>query len=184
MSAIPDYRFDDSYSAQSAPMDPVSIISIASFSARLAKAAWEAGETLFNFTKDAKVVNQSLAALARQARAVKDPCELIDAFLRGIEEELSIQPAWVRTRRGQQLGNVMSAIQRQLAGCEETLEELRSNTRGICGDGAVRGAGKAWMQFKLNMSKEMMIETRSQLALHMVALNTSLQILNLYVMNH
>jgi len=40
------------------------------------------------------------------------------------------------------------------------------------------------MQFKLNMSKEMMIETRSQLALHMVALNTSLQILNLYVMNH
>lgn len=160
-------------------MDPVSIVSIASFSAKLAKAAWDAGETLFNFTKDAKVVNQTLAALARQARAVKDPCELIDAFLRGIEEELRTQPAWVRTRRGQQLGNVMSAIHRQLADCEATIEHLRYNTQGICGDNVARGAGKAWMQLKLNMSKEVMVETRSQLALHMVALNTSLQILNL-----
>jgi hypothetical protein len=184
MSVLPNDRFDDSYSAQIAPMDPVSIISIANFSARLAKTAWEAGETLFNFTKDAKVVNQSLAALARQARAVKDPCELIDAFLQSIEEELSTQPAWVRTRHGQQLGNVMSAIQRQLAGCEETLEQLRNSTQNICGDGVARGAGKAWMQSKLNMSKEMMNETRSQLALHMVALNTSLQILNLCVTPH
>lgn len=171
--------FDDSYSAPLAPMDPVSIISTASASARLAKAGWEVGETLFNFAKDAKVVNQTLAALARQARAVKDPCELIDVFLRGIEEELSNQPAWVRTRRGQQLSNVILAIQRQLAGCEETLGELRNTTQDICGESASRGVGKAWMQFKLNMSKEMMIETRSQLALHMVALNTSLQILNL-----
>lgn len=57
--------FDDSYSARLAPMDPVSIISTASASARLAKAGWEVGETLFNFAKDAKVVNQTLAALAK-----------------------------------------------------------------------------------------------------------------------
>lgn len=179
MSETPRYHIDNPNPSQLAPMDPISIVSIASFSARLAKAAWDTGEALFNFTKDSKVVNQTLAALARQARAVKDPCELIDAFLRGIEEELNSQPAWVRTRHGQQLANVMSAIQRQLTDCEETLERLRDSTQGVCGGGAVRGAGKAWMQLKLNISKEVMIETRSQLALHLVALNTSLQILNL-----
>lgn len=163
-------------------MDPIALICITGFSARLAKTAWEMGETLFNFTKDARVVNQTLAALARQARAVKDPCELIETYLHGIEEELNQHPTWVRTRHGKHLANVVSAIERQLTGCEETLTQLRASTEGICGSGTVRGAGRAWVQLKLNMSKEVMIETRSQLALHMAALNTSLQILNLLVL--
>jgi len=160
-------------------MDPVSIVSLAGFSAKLAKTAFDVGETLFNFAKDAKIVNQTLASLARQARAVKDPCELIDAYLRGIEDDLNNQPALIRTRRGKQFTNVLAAIERQLNDCEETLRQLRSSTDEIFGGGAVRGAGKAWAQLKLNMSREVMNETRSQLALHMTALNTSLQILTL-----
>jgi hypothetical protein len=160
-------------------MDPIAIISLAGLSAKMAKTAFDTGETLFSFAKEAKVVNQTLASLARQARAVKDPCDLIDAYLRGIEDDLNTQPALVRTRRGKQFANILTAIKRQLDDCGETLLQLRASTGDICSGGPARGAGKAWAQLKLNMSREAMNDTRSQLSLHMTALNTSLQILTL-----
>ena len=166
-------------SSQIVDMDPIAIVSLAGFSAKIAKTAFDTGETLFNFAKEAKVVNRTFASLARQARAVKDPCELIDAYLRGIEDDLNTQPALVRTRRGKHFANILAAVERQLNDCEETLGQLRASTEDICRGGQVRGAGKAWAQLKLNLSRETMNETRSQLALHMTALNTSLQILAL-----
>jgi hypothetical protein len=158
-------------------MDPIAIVSLAGFSAVIAKTAFDTGEALFNYAKEAKVVNQTLASLARQARAVRDPCDLIDAYLRGIEDNLTTQPALFRTRRARQFANILAAIEHQLRDCKETLRQLRASTENICNSAPWREAVKARAQLKLNLSREAMNETRSLLALHMTALNTSLQIL-------
>jgi uncharacterized protein YdhG (YjbR/CyaY superfamily) len=160
-------------------MDPIAIVSLAGFSAEIAKTAFDTGEALFNFAKEAKLVNQTVASLARQARAVKDPCDLIDAYLRGIEDDLTTQPALFRTRRARQFANILAAIERQLRDCKETLRQLRASTDDICNGDPVRGTRKRWAQSKLALSREAMNETRSRLALHMTALNTSLQLLTL-----
>lgn len=158
-------------------MDPIVIVSLAGFSAVIAKTAFDTGEVLFNYAKEAKIVNQTLASLARQTRAVRDPCDLIDAYLRGIEDDLTTQPALFRTRRARQFANILAAIEHQLRDCKETLMQLRASTENICNGAPWREAVKARAQLKLNLSREAMNETRSLLALHMTTLNTSLQIL-------
>jgi hypothetical protein len=158
-------------------MDPIAILGLAGFGAKTGKTALDTGEMLFESAKEARIVNQTLVSLARQARAVRDPCDLIDAYLRGIEDDLNTQPALNRTRRGRQFACILAAIERQLHDCEETLMRLRASTEDIRSGYPVRGTGKALAQLKLSLSREAMDETRSQLAFHMTALNTSLQIL-------
>jgi hypothetical protein len=158
-------------------MDPIAIVGLAGFSAKTAKTALDTGEMLFESAKEARVVNQTLVSLARQVRAVRDPCDLIDAYLRGIEDDLNTQPALNRTRRDRQFACILAAIERQLHDCEEILMRLRASTEDIRSGYPVRGTGKALAQLKLSLSREAMNKTRSQLAFHMTALNTSLQIL-------
>jgi hypothetical protein len=76
------------------------------------------------------------------------------------------------------LTNVTQLIEKQLTECEQTLQRLCQSTQGIK-FGNQRLAEKTWAQLKLNLVKELMVETRSQLSLQLLALNTSLQIWNL-----
>jgi ankyrin repeat protein len=63
------------------PMDPATILSVTVTCAKVAKIAWDVSEALYNFTKDAKVINKTLNSLTDQSRAVRDPCELLAVFL-------------------------------------------------------------------------------------------------------
>jgi hypothetical protein len=83
-----------------------------------------------------------------------------------------------RACNGKQLANVMHLIEGQLAECERTLGRLSQSTQGIK-LGNTRLTGRTWTQLKLNLSKELMMEARCQLSLHLLALNTSLQIWNM-----
>jgi hypothetical protein len=159
-------------------MDPIMALGVAGTSARLATTAWNTGEILSTFIKNAKTVDQTLIALAAQSHAVEGLCELIAAVLQERKQRLGACPDPTCTRNGKQLGNVLHLIEEQLTECEETLQRLCRSTQGIKFDNR-RLAEKTWAQLKLNLSKELMVETRSQLSLHLLALNTSLQIWNM-----
>lgn len=158
-------------------MDPATILSVAATCAKIAKTAWDLGEALYTFTKDAKVINKTLNSLIEQSRAVRDPCELLAVFLKAVGQDLDAHPTWATTCHGMQLGNTLKVLQRQLDGCEATLESLCKSTEGICSTDTA-SAKKAWATFKFNLCKESMREHRSQLSVHLTALNTSLHILS------
>ena len=157
-------------------MDPATILSVTATCAKIAKTAWDLGEALYTFTRDAKVINKTLSALIEQSRAVRDPCELLAGFLEGVGQDIVAHPAWATTCHGAQLGNTLRVLQRQLTGCEATLESLCKTTEGIRSTDTA-SAKKAWATFKFNLCKESMLEHRAQLSLHLTALNTSLHIL-------
>lgn len=157
-------------------MDPATILSVTATSAKIAKTGWDLGEALYTFTKDAKVINKTLASLIEQARAVRDPCELLSVFLKGIQQDLEAHPEWALAHHGTQLDNTLKVVQRQLEGCGSTLDDLCKSTEGICSGNVA--AKKAWAAFKFNLCKESMREHRSQLSVHLTALNTSLHILS------
>jgi glycerate-2-kinase len=158
-------------------MDPVTILSVVATSSKLAKTAWDLGEALYTFTKNARIVNKTLANLVEQARVVRDPCELLAVFLEGFKSDVECHPEWAATRHGTQLDSTLLVVQRQLQGCNDTLELLCRSTEGIRGSDS-NSAKKAWATFKLSLQKDHMQEYRSQLSLHLTALNTSLNILS------
>jgi hypothetical protein len=159
------------------PMDPATILSVVATSSKLAKTAWDLGEALYTFAKDARIINKTLANLVEQVRAVRDPCELLAAFLEGIKHDVEGHPEWVATQHGAQLSGTLVVMQRQLQGCDDLLEHLRKSTEGIRASDT-NSAKKAWATFKLNLQKDSMRECRSQLSMHLTALNTSLHIPN------
>jgi hypothetical protein len=158
-------------------MDPVTILSVVATSSKLAKTAWDLGEALYTFTKEARIINKTLADLVEQARAVRDPCELLAVFLEGIKHDVESHPEWAVTQHGTQLSSTLLVVQRQLQSCDESLEHLRKSTEEIRASDT-NSAKKAWATFRLNLQKDSMRECRSQLSIHMTALNTSLHILN------
>lgn len=157
-------------------MDPATILSVVATSSKLAKTAWDFGEVLYTFAKDAKIINKTLSALIAQVRAVREPCELLALFLDGVKDDLEVHPHWVATRHGMQLSDTMKVVQRQLDGCDRTLDSLFKSTEGIRGSDK-NAAKKAWATFKLNLRKDTMKECRSQLDLRLAALNTTLHIM-------
>jgi hypothetical protein len=159
-------------------MDPIVALGVAGTSARLATSAWNTGEALSTFIKNAKTVDQTLVALSAQTWAVGKLCELITTVLQERRHSLDACPRMARARNGKQLANVMHLIESQLAECERTLGRLSQSTQGIK-LGNTRLTGRTWTQLKLNLSKELMMEARCQLSLHLLALNTSLQIWNM-----
>lgn len=159
-------------------MDPIVAFGIAGTSTRLATAAWNTGEALPAFIKNAKTVDQTLVALAAQSRAIGELCEMITALLQERSHSLYACPKMARARGGKQLADVMHVIESQLAACEHTLERLCQSTQGIKLSNT-RLTGRAWAQLKLNLSRELMTETRCQLSLHLLALNASLQAWNM-----
>jgi hypothetical protein len=158
-------------------MDPATILSVVAASSKLAKTAWDLGEALYTFTKEARVINKTLANLVEQVRAVRDPCELLAAFLEGIKHDVEGHPEWAATQHGTQLSGTLLVLQRQLRGCDDSLEHLRKSTEGIRASDT-NSAKKAWATFRFSLQKESMRECRSQLSMHLTALNTSLHILN------
>jgi hypothetical protein len=70
-------------------MDPILVLGVAGTSARLANTAWNTGEVLSNFIKNAKTVDQTLLALTTQSRAVEGLCKLIAAALQEHKESLN-----------------------------------------------------------------------------------------------
>lgn len=60
-------------------MDPIVAFGVAGTSARLATTAWNTGEALSAFIKNAKTVDQTLIALTAQSQAIGELCELITA---------------------------------------------------------------------------------------------------------
>ncbi|KAM0708453.1 hypothetical protein Q7P35_005105 [Cladosporium inversicolor] len=111
-------------------MDPATILSVVATSSKLAKTAWDFGEVLYTFAKDAKIINKTLSALIAQVRAVREPCELLALFLDGVKDDLEVHPHWVATRHGMQLSDTMKVVQRQLDGCDRTLDSLFKSTEG------------------------------------------------------
>jgi hypothetical protein len=71
-------------------MDPATTLSVVATSSKLAKTAWGLGEALYTFTKDARIINKTLANLVEQVRAVRDPCEHLAAFLEGIKHDVKV----------------------------------------------------------------------------------------------
>jgi ankyrin repeat protein len=157
-------------------MDPVTILSVVATSSKLAKTAWDLGEALYTFTKSARVVNKTLAALTQQTKAIIYPCELLAVFLEGVKYDIERHPDWAATQHGMQLDSTFLVVQHQLQGCNDTLELLCRSTEGIrCDDSS--SAKRAWATFNLNLQRDHMQECRSQLSMHLIALNTSLHIL-------
>lgn len=159
-------------------MDPIVAFGVAGTSARLATTAWNTGEALSAFIKNAKTVDQTLIALTAQSQAIGELCELITALLQERRHSLDACPKTARAHGGRQLANVMHVIQSQLAACEHTLGRLCQSTQGIKLSNT-RLTGRAWAQLKLNFSRELMMESRCQLSLHLLALNASLQAWNM-----
>jgi hypothetical protein len=160
-----------------AAMDPATILSVVATSSKLAKTAWDLGEALYTFTKNARIVNKTLAALTQQTKAVIYPCELLTVFLEGVKSDIERHLEWAATQHGIQLDSTLLVVQHQLQGCNETLELLCKSTEGIRGSDS-NSAKKAWATFKLGLQKDQMQECRSQLSLHLTALNTSRHILS------
>ena len=158
-------------------MEPTAILSAVAASSKLAKTAWDLGEALYTFTKDAKIINKTLSALIAQVRAVREPCELLALFLDGVKDDLETYPHWAATRHGMQLSDTTKVVQRQLEACNHTLDALSKSTEGIRGSDK-NAAKKAWATFKFNLQKDTMKECRSQMAMHLAALNTTLHIMN------
>jgi hypothetical protein len=105
-------------------MDPATTLSVVATSSKLAKTAWGLGEALYTFTKDARIINKTLANLVEQVRAVRDPCELLAAFLESIKHDVEGHPEWAATQHGAQLSGTLVVVQRQLQGCDDSLEHL------------------------------------------------------------
>lgn len=158
-------------------MDPATILSVTATCAKIVKIAWDLGEALYAFTKNAKVINKTLNSLIEQFRAVRDPCELLAVFLKGVGQDVDAHPAWATTCHGMQLGNTLKVLQRQLHGCEAPLESLCKSTEGTCSTNTA-SAKKAWASCQFNLCKEATREYRSQLSVHLTALKTSLHILS------
>jgi hypothetical protein len=158
-------------------MEPATVLSVVAASSKLARTAWDLGEALYTFTKEARIINKTLANLVEQARAVRDPCELLAVFLEGVKNDVESHPEWAATQHGTQLSSTLLVVQRQLQGCHDTLEHLRKSTEGIRASDT-NSAKKAWATFKINLQKDSMRECRSQLSMHLTALNTSLHILS------
>jgi hypothetical protein len=169
--------------SRNSAMDPATILSVTATCGKVAKTAWDLGEALCTFTKDAKVINKTLNSLIEQSRAVRDPCELLAVFLKSVSQHVDAHPAWAATCHGMQLGNTLKVLQRQLIGCEDTLESLSKSTEGICSTDTA-SAKKAWATFKFDLRKDSMREHRSQLSVHPTALNISLHIFSWSVSRH
>lgn len=133
---------------------------------------------LYTFIKDTKVVDKTMLALAPQAKAVRDPCELLYALLRGMSADLDARYGVKDTRQGRLFASALLKVASQLKECEGVLEALRQSTASIH-TMKKNVAAKAWIQIRLNMAKDEMIEARSQLALHISALGVSIQILSM-----
>lgn len=63
-------------------MDPATILSVTATCAKIAKIAWDLGEALYAFTKNAKVINKTLNSLIEQFQS----CERSMRAARGIPE--------------------------------------------------------------------------------------------------
>jgi len=158
-------------------MDPATILSVIATSAKLAKSSWDLGEALYTFTKDAIIIDTTLQNLVNETRAVQSPCKLLVKLLEYIKADIDSHPEMAATKHETQLVSTLEVLACQLIACEATLDRLRQATEGIRSNNA-NAAKKAWAAFKLNLRRETMKESRSQLSMHLTALNTSLNVLN------
>ena len=158
-------------------MDPATILSVIATSAKLAKSSWDLGEALYAFTKDAIVIDTTLRELVNETRAVQCPCDLLVGLLEDIKADIDSHPERAATKHGTKLIDTLPKLASQLAHCEATLDRLRQGVEGIRSNNK-NAAKKAWAAFRLNLRREMMRENRSQLSMHLNALNTSLSTIN------
>lgn len=159
-------------------MDPTTILAVAGTGARLATTAWGLGQSIYELLKDAKTVDDTLVTIATQTRTVKELCLSIVDVLQRVKPRVDLPPHLNRTPRDTHATNVVRAIGEQLVNCEKTLECLCRQTQGIR-TGNAGSMDNILSQIKFNMSKGAIAEARTQLSLHLLTLNASLQVLSL-----
>lgn len=157
-------------------MDPVTIISVIATSARLAKASWDLGEALCTFAKDATIIDTTLQNLVSEAKAVQFPCQLLNKLLQDMQTDFDRHSETDATRYDIDLEDTLPMLARQLLDFEITLDRLRQATEGICTRNT-SSAKRAWSTIKLNLRRETTRESRSQLSIHLAAMNACLHIL-------
>lgn len=159
-------------------MDPAMILAVAGTSARLATTAWGLGQSFYELLKDAKTVDETLVNIATQTRIVKELCLSIVDVLQRFKPRVDSPARLDRTSCDMHATNVVRTIGEQLVNCEKTLECLCRQTQGIR-TGNAGSMDNLLSQIKFNMSKDAIAEARTQLSLHLLTLNASLQVLSL-----
>lgn len=159
-------------------MDPATVFGIAGTSIRVAMTACSLGEALFALIKDAKTVDQTLVTLAMQTRTIKELCISIANSVQRVKRGVVSCAYPTRASHGKHIIHVLRIIEEQLVDCEQTLDGLCKSIQGIR-IGNTRPTERLWAQIKFNLNKEAMIEARAQLSLHLLTLNTNLQLLSL-----
>jgi hypothetical protein len=157
------------------------MLTVISLSLKTALSACEIGEDLFIFIKNARAINQTMASLTAQVKAVEVSCKLIEASLTNIDKEMKSRPGIAQTQTGKAFRETVSDLEGRFLECGVALESLRASTKDIRTHNT-NAFQKTWSQFKFGLSKESMNESRNQLIVHVSALNLSMQGLSLYVL--
>lgn len=149
-------------------MEPVSIASAIVGVSKLAKTAWDVGETLRNFISDTKNVNNTVTDLQSEARGLGKACDVVRKQLEDLRDEYEQEltdrikgkahedPLW--TSFSSELG----AIKRTMKRFSRTLAELDGEKSSF--------TGRAWKQYKLDGKIPEIAELRSRVRSHTAAL--------------
>lgn len=156
--------------AQLSNMDPLSILSIASAAANIAKGAWNVGEGLHQFFHDVKIIDQTVGGLIVEVKALSGACTLVDERLRDIVQNFDHDI----TKANDSRVKLWACVEAQVEDSQRSVDQLQTAISGLVKDGTNPFA-QAWRQVKLHMQTKDIGEARNRIRSHTASLQTILQ---------
>ena len=157
-------------------MDPVSATHIAANALSVAKGAWDIGNALYKFIKDARSIDSTARAFAGETRALAAACNVVSTRLEAIvkERDAELGP---NDSGSNQHNPLWACLDSQIIECRETVSQLQVTVECAQQD-STKGTtflGQATRQFKLDMKSNEIAELRTRIQSHTSSLQLILQ---------
>lgn len=161
------FHYRHTYSA----MDPVTILSLASGSASVAKLLFLSAESLWKFIEQARDVNQSIYNLHRETAGLSRTLKSITGALD--------QPA-IKDHRTivQDYAMVWESLDSSVDDCRSTATAMQVKLQGLQSTKKQSFLSQAWKQYQLGLKEEEIRTLRSQIQTHSTGLHLSLLMIN------
>ena len=152
-------------------MEAIAVISAASTVAQTGKIAWQIGEAIYVFIRDAKVIDETLDALQSEVTSFGDACEMLRTLLSGFSDT---EKKHIESEDGQFWAKIDRAI-REYA---RTVDQLGDSINTVQNSKS-RLFKQGRKQAKLNLKSQDMLIIRRRLSSHLSSVQLIVLTLNL-----
>ncbi|GAB7348232.1 hypothetical protein MBLNU459_g6227t1 [Dothideomycetes sp. NU459] len=154
-------------------MDPVTI---AATVAKTATTAWDVGTAIYELVRSTQKVDDTVKNLASEVTQLGDVCDAIRGQLEKLAKPNVGQSALASELGEREMAQLATAIEVRLVECDRAMNKLNdaiSNVRRKRSNFLTQ----TWRQLSLNMNKEEIAESRTQIRAHTTNLQISLQLI-------